>query len=67
MNRYEYQGVEIRVNSWSKKPKEDVLDVMNEYGELGWRFVGFEPSIKKSESQKVVKLIFERLIPNSEF
>ncbi len=67
MKRYEYQGVEIKVNTWSKKPKEDVLDVMNEYGYLGWRFVAFEPSIKKSESQKVVKLIFEREIPKSEF
>ena len=65
--RYEYQGVEIKVNTWSKKPKEDTLDVINEYGELGWRFICFEPSIKKSDTQKVVKLIFEREVPQTDF
>jgi len=62
LKRYEYQIVEIKVNNWSKKPKEDLLEVMNEYGDIGWKFICFEPSIKKSESQKIIKLVFEREI-----
>ena len=47
--KYKYQAIRIPYNSWSGKAEADYLDIINEKGAKGWRFVGFEPLIAKAE------------------
>jgi len=59
MEKYEYKVVSVKVN-WAGRMKVDYLDILNEYGNDGWRFVNFTPSTIKPTVTSELEIIFER-------
>ena len=57
---YEYKVIRIPVSMWSGKPKEDYLAVINEYADLGWRFVQVVPNSIQPKKKMGVEIIFEK-------
>jgi len=47
MEKFEYMAVKIEFNIWKGKVKEDYLEILNEYGAKGWRFVQIAPQTFK--------------------
>lgn len=64
MMKYIYDTVSISFNIWTGRSKEDYLDIINEKGKDGWRFVGFTPPHAKPKGVKGTELIFEKSIPD---
>ncbi len=62
MKKYEYKVVSLKWNRWLGTAKTDYLEVINEYGEKGWRFVQFAPARAHSSKSKGVELVFERQV-----
>ncbi|MBT8232270.1 MAG: DUF4177 domain-containing protein [Saprospiraceae bacterium] len=60
MKKYEYEVVSIKYSIWTGRAKEDYLQVINEYGQNGWRFVGFAPINMKPKGTKGIELVFEK-------
>lgn len=63
MKRYEYKVVKIDVNIWKTgRPEVDYLDVINEQGAIGWRFIEIIPGQVPKKNPKGIELLFEREI-----
>ena len=58
--RYFYDTVNIRYNIWTGRSKEDYLEIINDKGKDGWRFVGFVPINLRPKGVKGTELIFEK-------
>ena len=57
---YEYKVVRIPINVWTGKPKEDYLNVIQDYAEDGYRLVQvYNPSIS-GYMTKYIEIIFEK-------
>lgn len=62
MDRYEYKVINIKYNPWTSKAEEDYLEVLNEQGALGWRFIDFAPGFAQPKGARGIEMIFERKI-----
>ena len=62
MKKFEYKVVNIGFSIWTGKADQDYLQILNEMGEDGWRFVNFAPAHAKPKGVKGIDLIFERVI-----
>jgi len=62
MEKYEYTSVNLEFSPWSGRSKTDYLEVLNEYGANGWRFIEFTPRHLTPKGVKGVDLLFERKI-----
>ena len=60
MDKFEYKVVILEYNLWTGTASPDYLEVINEYGAEGWRFVEFTPNYARPKGSKGVELIFER-------
>lgn len=60
MIKYEYEVASITFNQWNGKADVDYLDLINDYGRRGWRFVEFTPAGFSPKGAKGAELIFER-------
>lgn len=60
MEKYEYKVVTIDWSMWTGKAKTDYLEVLNELGEQGFRFITFAPHYVKAKGQKGIDIIFEK-------
>ena len=58
--RYTYEAVSISYSIWTGRSKNDYLEIINERGREGWRFVGFSPSNARPKGVKGMELVFER-------
>ncbi len=62
MTTYEYEAVNIDYSIWSGRAKSDHLEIINEYGSRGWRFVCFVPARCVPRGSKGIELVFEKTI-----
>lgn len=60
--KYIYEAVQMSSSMWTGKSKEDYLEIINERGNRGWRFVGFTPPTARTKGIKGTELIFERSV-----
>lgn len=60
MKNYIYEVVNISYNIWTGRSKQDYLEILNERGREGWRFVGFLPYNMRPKGVKGTELIFEK-------
>ena len=60
MKRYEYKTVQLGYSIWTGRAKDDYLDIINEYGRQGWRFMCFSPAHAKPKGVKGIEIILER-------
>lgn len=64
--KYIYDAISISYSIWTGRSKEDYLEIINEKGRDGWRFVSFAPAIVRPKGVKGVELLFEKAIPDDE-
>lgn len=58
---YEYKYITIKLSTWTRKPKEDYHDVIEEHARSGWRLVQiFAPAISGYGAANFYELIFEK-------
>ena len=63
MEKYEYKAVTVQFDTWKGRPKDDYLQIINDLGMEGWRFLEFVPqTLKPSGTKKGMDLLFERKI-----
>ena len=62
MIKYEYKVYSIDYSIWTGKADEDYLEIINNYGLEGWRFIDFSPQHLMPKGEKGTDLIFERPI-----
>lgn len=55
-----YDTVSISYSIWTGRSKDDYLDIINQKGEDGWRFICFAPNYAKPKGVKGVELLFEK-------
>lgn len=60
MKNYVYEAVAIGWSPWTGKSKGDYLEIINERGRDGWRFVGFVPTTFRVKGVKGTELVFEK-------
>lgn len=60
--RYIYDTVSISYSIWTGRSKDDYLDIINEKGMDGWRFVCFTPMNTRPKGVKGIELIFEKQV-----
>ncbi len=60
MEKYEYKAVTVGWNMWTGKAKADYLNIINEYGEQGWRFIQIVPHNYLPKGKRGIELIFEK-------
>lgn len=65
MEKFEYKVVSIEFSTWTGRAKEDYLNVLNDMGIKGWRFVQFTPTSYKPKGAKGIEMVFERKILDS--
>jgi len=67
MKKFIYEAQSISYSIWTGKSRDDYLEIINERGRDGWRFVGFLPVNLKPKGKKVkgTELIFEKEIDSS--
>ena len=62
MKTYIYEAVKISYNIWTGRSKQDYLDIINQRGRDGWKFVSFLPVNMRPKGVKGTELIFEKEI-----
>ncbi|NNF36274.1 MAG: DUF4177 domain-containing protein [Saprospiraceae bacterium] len=60
--RYIYEAVSISYSIWTGRSKQDYLEIINERGDEGWRFVTFSPMGARPKGVKGIELIFEKQV-----
>lgn len=60
--RYIYESISLKYSSMRGRAKEDYLDIINEKGSQGWRFVCFSPLQAKPKGVKGIELVFEKVL-----
>lgn len=65
MEEFEYKVVGFERNNWTGRAKGDYVEILNEYGALGWRFKEFVPAGAKPKGALAVEMLFERVIKRS--
>lgn len=60
--QYEYETISIDYNMWTGKSKYDYLEIINERGSNGWRFVCFSPTEARTKTNSGIELVFERVV-----
>lgn len=61
MEKYEYKAIVIEMNAWGTKAKADYLDVLNEMGAEGWKFIQFMP-VETKNLKTQFEILFERKV-----
>ena len=61
--KYVYDTVSLTFSIWSGRANSDYLDIINQKGEQGWKFVCFAPTYARPKGVKGVELLFEKAIP----
>ena len=64
--KYIYDAVSISFSIWTGRSKDDYLDIINEKGRKGWRFVGFVPMNVRPKGVKGTELIFEKAVSDDD-
>jgi len=59
---YIYEAISLPKSIWTGKAKTDYLEILNERGSKGWRFVGFSPTGSNPQGAKAIELIFEKQV-----
>ena len=62
MERFEYKAISINFSIWTGRAKSDYLEILNENGADGWRFIDFAPTFARPKGVKGIEMIFERKI-----
>ena len=62
MKKYIYETENLPYSMWTGKAKKDYFQIINDRGEMGWRFVAFLPAAFRPKGVKGTELIFERVI-----
>ena len=62
MKKYLYETETISFNAFVGRIKSDYLEIINERGKQGWRFVCFVPKEFKVKGVKGLELVFEKEI-----
>lgn len=60
--KYIYDTVNLRYSIWTGRTKEDYLDIINDKGQDGWKFICFTPNYARPKGVKGIELIFEKQI-----
>ncbi len=60
MKKYEYKVYSITYSIWTGTAREDYLEIINNLGAKGWRFIDFSPPHLRPKGVKGTDLIFER-------
>ena len=60
--KYIYEAVSINFSIWTGRSKDDYLELINERGMQGWRFVTFAPAGARPKGVKGIELIFEKQV-----
>ena len=60
MKKYIYETVIVKYSIWTGRAKDDYLEIINERGLDGWRFVTFTPVYARPNGVKGIELIFEK-------
>jgi hypothetical protein len=60
LKKYIYETYILKFSAWSGKAEQDYLNIINEYGARGWRFVGFPPGFTRPKGMKGIELLFEK-------
>ena len=60
--QYEYETIGISYSIWTGKSSEDYLEIINERGANGWRFVCFAPLNARPKGVSDLEMIFERIV-----
>ena len=64
--KYIYDAVSISYSIWTGRSKDDYLDIINEKGRDGWRFITFTPINAKPKGVRGIELVFEKAIPDDD-
>ncbi len=67
MKKYIYEAESISFSNWTGKSKQDYLEIINERGSRGWRFVTFAPHSAIPKGVKGTELVFEKEIDDDNF
>ncbi len=59
---YEYETISIKYSIWTGKSSDDYLEIINERGSKGWRFVCFTPTSANPKNVSGIELVFERVV-----
>ena len=63
MKKFEYKVIVLKVDRvWTGKVDGDYLQLLNEYGVDGWKFVAFVPGHLYPKAAKGQEILFEREI-----
>ena len=62
--KYIYDTVSISYSIWTGRSKVDYLDIINEKGHDGWKFISFTPNYARPKGAKGIELIFEKQVSN---
>ena len=63
MKKFEYKVVVLKVDRvWTGKVDGDYLQILNECGAEGWRFVEIVPAYLYPKGSKGLEILFEREI-----
>jgi len=58
---YKYKIVEVKHSIWTGKPKENIMDILDNYSENGWRLVQIiRPNYYTGRRGYVTEMVFEK-------
>lgn len=61
MNTYDYKFIRIKLNFWTRKPKEDYQTIIQQHAAKGWRLVQIlAPGTGMHGTAEFYELIFEQ-------
>jgi hypothetical protein len=60
MKQYKYETYILNFSIWTGRTDQDFLNIINEYGSRGWRFVSFAPGHVRPKGVKGIEIIFEK-------
>ena len=66
MKQYKYETYILNFSIWTGRADQDFLEIINEYGSRGWRFITFAPSYAKPKGLKGIEIIFEKEIESKD-
>lgn len=56
--KYIYEVVNLKFSIWTGKAERDYLDILNDYGMRGWKFVTFAPKLANPKGSKGIEMVF---------
>ena len=58
--KYKYETIRINYSIWTGKSSDDYLEIINDRGAQGWRFVCFTPLEARPKGVDGIELVFEK-------